>query len=68
MPVLVDTNVLVDVLTDDPKWADWSIEQLDVHSQAGLVINPVDIWLRNMPARALTSSPGMNPGDFWPVP
>ncbi len=41
MPVLVDTNVLVDVLTDDPKWADWSIEQLDIHSQAGLVINPV---------------------------
>ena len=41
MPVLVDTNVLVDILTDDPKWADWSIEQLNVHSRAGLVINPV---------------------------
>lgn len=25
MPVLVDTNVILDVLTDDPAWADWSI-------------------------------------------
>ncbi len=41
MPVLVDTNVLVDVLTDDPQWASWSIAQLQGHSDAGLVINPV---------------------------
>ena len=41
MPVLVDTNVLIDVLTDDPLWADWSIAQLEVGSKAGLVINPV---------------------------
>ena len=26
--MLVDTNVLVDVLEDDPEWADWSIGQL----------------------------------------
>ncbi len=26
--LLVDTNVLVDVLEDDPQWADWSIGQL----------------------------------------
>ncbi|TGP54444.1 DNA-binding protein, partial [bacterium M00.F.Ca.ET.229.01.1.1] len=25
---LVDTNVLLDLVTDDPVWADWSIEQL----------------------------------------
>jgi len=41
MPVLVDTNVLVDVLTDDPRWADWSIEHLEANSAAGLLINPV---------------------------
>lgn len=41
MPVLVDTNVLIDILTDDPDWADWSISQLDSHADAGLVINPV---------------------------
>ena len=26
--LLVDTNVLVDVLQDDPQWANWSIGQL----------------------------------------
>jgi predicted nucleic acid-binding protein len=26
--LLVDTNILVDVLQDDPQWADWSISQL----------------------------------------
>lgn len=41
MPVLVDTNVIADVLTDDPRWAEWSIAQLETHSGAGLMINPV---------------------------
>jgi len=26
---LVDTNVLLDLLTSDPNWANWSIGQLD---------------------------------------
>jgi len=39
--LLVDTNVLVDVLEDDPLWADWSIAQLRAHSRSGLFINPV---------------------------
>lgn len=40
--VLVDTNVLVDVLQNDPAWADWSIAQLRAQSQLhGLAINPV---------------------------
>jgi len=39
---LVDSNVLLDVITDDPNWADWSQEQLDIASRDGeLVINPV---------------------------
>jgi predicted nucleic acid-binding protein len=37
---LVDTNVLLDVVTDDPTWADWSIRQLDAAAVNGpLVIN-----------------------------
>jgi predicted nucleic acid-binding protein len=40
--VLVDTNVLIDVVQDDPDWSDWSIGQLRalaaVHE---LVINPI---------------------------
>lgn len=31
--LLVDTNVLVDVLQDDPEWADWSIGQLRAQSK-----------------------------------
>ena len=31
--LLVDTNVLVDVLEDDPTWADWSISQLREQSK-----------------------------------
>ena len=40
--LLVDTNVLVDVLQDDPQWADWSIGQLRAQSKVRtLCINPV---------------------------
>jgi predicted nucleic acid-binding protein len=40
--LLIDTNVLIDVLEDDPQWADWSIHQLRTQSQVHpLVINPV---------------------------
>jgi predicted nucleic acid-binding protein len=40
--LLVDTNVLVDVLQDDPQWADWSISQLRAQASIHqLVINPI---------------------------
>lgn len=40
--VLVDTNVLVDVLEDDPRWADWSTSQLRAQSLVHeLAINPI---------------------------
>lgn len=40
--MLVDTNVLVDVLEDDPEWADWSVAQLRAQSKVHrLVINPI---------------------------
>ena len=40
--LLVDTNVLVDVLENDPKWADWSIGQLRAQSKVHrLAINPI---------------------------
>jgi len=39
--VLVDSNVLLDVLTDDPQWADWSSEQLERSLKHGLAINAV---------------------------
>jgi len=39
---LVDTNVLLDVLVDDPAWARWSSNALrDAANQGPLVINPI---------------------------
>lgn len=40
--ILVDTNVLLDVATDDPTWAEWSIAQLEAASlQGALWINDI---------------------------
>ena len=40
--ILIDTNVLLDLVTDDPNWADWSIAQLEAASLRGpLLINDV---------------------------
>ena len=40
--VLVDANVLLDVLTDDSDWYDWSAAQLDTCADgAELCINPI---------------------------
>lgn len=39
---LVDTNVLLDIFTEDPRWAEWSGEALAAARDAGaLVINPI---------------------------
>ncbi|TDB79773.1 MULTISPECIES: type II toxin-antitoxin system VapC family toxin [unclassified Micromonospora] len=39
---LVDTNVLLDILTEDPRWADWSGAALAAARDEGvLVINPI---------------------------
>jgi predicted nucleic acid-binding protein len=40
--VLVDANVLLDVLTDDSDWYEWSAAQLDAYADgAELCINPI---------------------------
>jgi predicted nucleic acid-binding protein len=40
--VLVDTNVLIDVATEDPRWLDWSSTQLANAMESGQVaVNPV---------------------------
>ncbi len=39
---LVDTNVLLDVLSDDPNWRAWSVDRLEQRSSEGpLFINDV---------------------------
>ena len=40
--MLVDTNVLIDVLNNEPQWADWSIHQLRVQSKIHVLsIKPI---------------------------
>ena len=40
--ILVDSNVLLDVFTRDPKWYTWSLKALsDASSSNRLVINPI---------------------------
>jgi predicted nucleic acid-binding protein len=42
MPVLVDTNVLLDIDSDDPEWADWAAASLTAAVRGhGAFINPV---------------------------
>lgn len=42
MAVLVDSNVLLDVLTEDARWYDWSSGKLEEYGEQHLlVINPV---------------------------
>ncbi|MGI8683592.1 MAG: type II toxin-antitoxin system VapC family toxin [Acidimicrobiales bacterium] len=39
---IVDTNVLLDVLTEDETWLVWSLDRLAVAAESGpLVINPI---------------------------
>ena len=40
--IFVDTNVLVDVLNNEPQWADWSMHQLRMQSKIHVLsINPI---------------------------
>jgi predicted nucleic acid-binding protein len=36
--ILVDTHVLLDIATNDPNWADWSVAQLDAAAVRGPVV------------------------------
>lgn len=40
--ILADSNVLLDVLVDDPQWAVWSLAQLELWSRRGeVLVNPI---------------------------
>ncbi len=42
MPVLVDSNVLLDILTEDLNWLDWSASRLaECAEKDVLIINPI---------------------------
>ena len=40
--ILVDSNVILDVVTEDPQWFEWSAQMLTNYAEQGnLVINPI---------------------------
>lgn len=40
--ILVDTNVFVDIWTDDPRWSGWSTSAIaDAASETRLAVNPI---------------------------
>lgn len=42
MPVLIDSSVLLDIATNDPKWSAWSIRTLsEITTDSVAVINPI---------------------------
>jgi predicted nucleic acid-binding protein len=41
MPCFLDTNIFVDILSNDPKWADWSSRQFRFAQAEGIVVNPI---------------------------
>ncbi len=69
---LVDSNVLLDILTDDPSWATWSTDALADAAEAGpLFINPViysEVSIRFSAVEALDEA--LPPRDFRrePIP
>lgn len=40
-PCLIDSNLILDVATDDPVWGEWSDATLTKYQKGGLLINPV---------------------------
>ncbi|MBF0622564.1 MAG: type II toxin-antitoxin system VapC family toxin [Magnetococcales bacterium] len=41
-PVLVDSNILLDIITDDPHWLEWSESKLvESANRSRIIINPV---------------------------
>lgn len=41
MNILVDSNVLLDIFTEDEHWFDWSSEKIEYHAERDLLgINP----------------------------
>lgn len=40
--ILVDSNIILDILTEDPQWFEWSAQKLTEYAeQEELVINPI---------------------------
>ena len=41
MAIMVDSNVILDMVNQDPQWLDWSRSALEQHLDGGLLVNAV---------------------------
>ncbi len=41
MPIMIDSNVILDITNEDPVWMEWSMNQLETHASAGFIFNPM---------------------------
>lgn len=65
-PVLVDSNVLLDVATNDPVWGDWSGRALErAADEAILVINPLVYAEVSIGFSAIEDLEAALPGDLY---
>lgn len=48
--ILVDTNVILDLVNDDPKWREWSVKKLTELSQTSELAINVMIYTELLPA------------------
>jgi hypothetical protein len=56
---LVDTNVLLDIATDDRKWARWSLRQLDAAAMRGPVVINATVYAEfSIESRTRYRNPG----------
>jgi predicted nucleic acid-binding protein len=72
MAVLLDTCVLLDVFTEDPRWFDWSAGTLaDWSDRGSLVINPViyaEVSVRFERIEALEQALSADVFEYRPIP
>jgi predicted nucleic acid-binding protein len=64
--VLVDTNVILDIITEDPRWKEWSSEKLaECAENAILVINPIIYAEVSMAFDRIEDLDSALPADFF---
>ena len=69
---LVDSNVLLDILSEDPVWLEWSMDALATSAENGpLVINPViysEVSIRFTTVEALEAALPRTDFERQPIP
>jgi predicted nucleic acid-binding protein len=64
--ILVDSNVILDVLTEDPQWFEWSAQMLTEYADQGvLVINPLIYAELSIGFNQIAELEAALPNDFF---